>query len=91
MAESPLVIEPRGDVDLCWSDPGSEIDLYVTTDLRTMTSIWMGLGTMESESRSRGTRSWWARGLRREKAHQHVFGVPLPRRRVAAPGAGRLC
>lgn len=44
-----LVIEPQGEVDLCWSDPGFEIDLYVTTDLRTMTSIWMGLGTMESE------------------------------------------
>jgi DNA-binding HxlR family transcriptional regulator len=44
-----LVIEPGGDVDLCWSDPGFEIDLYVTTDLRTMTAIWMGLGTIESE------------------------------------------
>lgn len=44
-----LVIEPEGDVDLCWSDPGFEVDLYVTTDLRTMTAIWMGLGTIESE------------------------------------------
>ncbi len=44
-----LVIEPSGEVDLCWSDPGFEIDLYVTTDLRTMTAIWMGLGTIESE------------------------------------------
>jgi DNA-binding HxlR family transcriptional regulator len=44
-----LVIEPEGEVDLCWSDPGFEINLYVTTDLRTMTAIWMGLGTIESE------------------------------------------
>lgn len=44
-----LVIEPEGDVDLCWSDPGFEVNLYVTTDLRTMTAIWMGLGTIESE------------------------------------------
>jgi DNA-binding HxlR family transcriptional regulator len=28
-----LVIEPDGEVDLCWSDPGFEINLYVTTDL----------------------------------------------------------
>jgi len=42
-----LVIEPDGGVDLCWSDPGFEVDLYVTTDLRTMTSIWMGLTTVE--------------------------------------------
>jgi len=44
-----LVIEPEGEVDLCWSDPGFDINLYVTTDLRTMTAIWMGLGTIASE------------------------------------------
>lgn len=44
-----LVIEPEGEVDLCWSDPGFDIDLFVTTDLRTMTAIWMGLSTIESE------------------------------------------
>ena len=42
-----LVVEPRGDVDLCWSDPGFDIDLFVTTDLRTMTAIWMGLSTLD--------------------------------------------
>lgn len=45
-----LVIEPDGEVDLCWSDPGFSVDLYVTTDLRTMTSIWMGLSTLEREA-----------------------------------------
>jgi DNA-binding HxlR family transcriptional regulator len=44
-----LVVEPRGEVDLCWSDPGFEINLYVTTDLRTMTSIWMGLTSVHKE------------------------------------------
>jgi DNA-binding HxlR family transcriptional regulator len=44
-----LVVEPKGDVDLCWSDPGFEINLYVTTDLRTMTSIWMGLTSVDKE------------------------------------------
>lgn len=44
-----LIVEPNGDVDLCWSDPRFEVDLYVTTDLRTMTKIWMGLTTMEKE------------------------------------------
>jgi DNA-binding HxlR family transcriptional regulator len=44
-----LVIEPKGEVDLCWSDPGFEVDLYVKTDLRTMTSIWMGLTTVKKE------------------------------------------
>lgn len=45
-----LVVEPQGAVDLCWSDPGFEVDLYVTTDLRTMTAIWMGLTTVEQEA-----------------------------------------
>lgn len=44
-----LVVEPRGEVDLCWSDPGFEVDLYVTTDLRTMTAIWMGATSVENE------------------------------------------
>ncbi len=44
-----LVIEPTGEVDLCWADPGFDIDLFVTTDLRTMTAIWMGLTTVRDE------------------------------------------
>ena len=35
---------------LCWADPGFEIDLYVTTDLRTMTAIWMGVTDVAAES-----------------------------------------
>ncbi len=44
-----LVVEPKGEVDLCWADPGFEVSLYVTTDLRTMTSIWMGLTSVAEE------------------------------------------
>jgi DNA-binding HxlR family transcriptional regulator len=40
------VVEPNADVDLCSVDPGFDVDLYVTTDLRTMTAIWMGLTTV---------------------------------------------
>lgn len=45
-----LVVEPDGEVDLCWSDPGFEIDLFVSTDLRTMTAIWMGVTTVARET-----------------------------------------
>jgi DNA-binding HxlR family transcriptional regulator len=41
-----LVIEPELPVDLCSVDPGFDVDLYVSTDLRTMTAIWMGLATV---------------------------------------------
>jgi hypothetical protein len=37
-----LVVEPEQEVDLCSVDPGFEVDLYLSTDLRTMTEIWMG-------------------------------------------------
>ena len=45
-----LVVEPHGEVDLCWSDPGFDVDLYVSTDLRTMTAIWMGVTTVAKEA-----------------------------------------
>ena len=47
-----LVIEASGEVDLCWADPGFEVDLYLSTDLRTMTAIWMGV-TDVAAARSR--------------------------------------
>ncbi len=47
-----LVVEPDGEVDLCWSEPGFEVDLLVSTDLKTMTAIWMGLQTVQESSDS---------------------------------------
>ena len=41
-----LIVEETGEVDLCLTDPGFDVDLYVETDLRTMTAIWMGLTTV---------------------------------------------
>lgn len=43
-----LVID-GGKVDLCSTNPGFEIDLYVRSSLRSMTSVWMGLSTVEKE------------------------------------------
>ncbi len=37
-----LVVEPGKETDLCVVDPGYDVDLYVSTDLRTMTEIWLG-------------------------------------------------
>lgn len=42
-----LVVVPTAEVDLCSTDPGYDVDLWVTTDLRTMTAIWMGLTRVE--------------------------------------------
>jgi DNA-binding HxlR family transcriptional regulator len=47
-----LIVEPRADIDLCSIDPGFDVDLYVSTDLRTMTAIWMGMDTVRQAVRS---------------------------------------
>lgn len=41
-----VIVEPGFEVDLCGIDPGHDVDLYVSTDLRTMTAIWMGYDTV---------------------------------------------
>ena len=37
-----LIVEPNKPADLCRVDPGFDVDLYVSTDLRTMAEIWLG-------------------------------------------------
>lgn len=43
-----LVVE-GGAVDLCNSDPGFELDLLITTSLKSMTAVWMGLARVAQE------------------------------------------
>lgn len=43
-----LVID-GGKVDLCFVDPGYEIDLYLRSSLRSMTAVWMGVSTLKAE------------------------------------------
>lgn len=44
-----LVIDD-GKVDLCSTNPGFDIDLFVRSSLRSMTAVWMGLSTVEKET-----------------------------------------
>lgn len=48
-----LIVEPTGEVDLCSVDPGFDVDLYVTTELRPMTMIWMGLSSVNKEKKNK--------------------------------------
>ncbi|MCE6950642.1 winged helix-turn-helix transcriptional regulator [Cereibacter sphaeroides] len=43
-----LVIED-GTPEVCWVDPGYEIDLWVRCPLSTMTAVWMGYSTLRAE------------------------------------------
>jgi hypothetical protein len=43
-----LVVD-HGNVDLCLTDPGYDVDLVVNGSLRAMTAVWMGLTTVQRE------------------------------------------
>lgn len=36
------IVASDDNVDVCVRDPGKEVDVYFTTDLRTMIEVWMG-------------------------------------------------
>ena len=45
------IVNDRGGVDLCPTDPGFPVDLYITTDIRTMIHVWVGKLSLESAVR----------------------------------------
>jgi len=45
-----LIVEPGKQVDLCLVDPGFDVDLYVSTDLQSLTEIWLGYETIDKMS-----------------------------------------
>ena len=44
-----LIARPGTPVDLCLTDPGHDVDLYITADLKAMTAAWIGFSTLRAE------------------------------------------
>jgi len=44
-----LVIKPGIETDLCYVDPGHNVDLFIICELRAITSAWMGHSSFEAE------------------------------------------
>lgn len=44
-----LIARPGSAVDLCLTDPGHDVDLYVTCDLKALTSAWLGYSSLRGE------------------------------------------
>jgi DNA-binding HxlR family transcriptional regulator len=44
-----LISKPGTPVDLCSLDPGHDVDLFISADLKAMTSAWMGLSSLKEE------------------------------------------
>ena len=82
-----LVVETEGEVDLCWHDPGYDVDLFIVTSLRTLTAIWMGLTTVARETESGELELSGDRRLiasMQEWLGLSVFAGEQPRRQPAA-------
>ena len=43
----------KGDVDICMKDPGYDVDLVVSSDLKTLTAAWMGDTTIMKAMREK--------------------------------------
>ena len=44
-----LIVSPGQDVDLCSIDPGFDVNLFVSADLKAMTSAFIGPSTLDAE------------------------------------------
>jgi len=88
-----LVFEPA-QIDICYKDPGFEVDLFVETSLRVLTEVWLGHLGLERALREEtlrldgaprelaGFRSWFALGKLAPAAAATVADPrPGPRRR----------
>lgn len=81
-----LVVEPGREVDLCTVDPGFDVDLYVATDLRTLTEVWLGYIDL-AHAKDRG-----AVRLTGSRAHEvefrawlHLSAFAAVKKQVASP------
>ena len=79
-----LIVQPGDGVDLCSVDPGFDVDLYLSTDLRTMTEIWMGYTSL---AQAKGKRRLAVTGSRQLEASMNTWLTLSPfaklERRVA--------
>lgn len=58
------VVNNRGSVDLCPTDPGFPIDIYFITDIRTMIAIWFGKLSLRTALRDERVDLTGDRGIR---------------------------
>jgi DNA-binding HxlR family transcriptional regulator len=77
-----LVVEPGAGVDLCSVDPGHDVDLYVASDLRTMTAIWMGYESLRAATTARRVQLTGDRQLA-ASIHQWLGLSPLAKVKAA--------
>ncbi len=85
-----LLLERSG-VDLCVSDPGFEVDIYVDADLAAMARVWLGDMPFSAAVRNKKIRLTGMAGLIRQFPSwlllSHFAGVARPRSRLTTVAA----
>lgn len=90
------IVNDRGTVDLCPTDPGHPVDIYFVTDMRTMISVWVGKLSLAAAIRSEHIEITGPRALRERLAKWFLYS-PInvnslsnsPPHAAASRGAGR--
>jgi DNA-binding HxlR family transcriptional regulator len=59
------LVSENSEADLCLTDPGHEVDLFIATDVRTMTAVWTGDLSLDSAIASGALEVQGPRDLRR--------------------------
>ena len=44
-----LIIKPGQDTDICYLDPQLNVDLFIVSELKSLTSAWMGHTSFDQE------------------------------------------
>jgi hypothetical protein len=78
-----LISKPGSPVDLCLIDREHDVDLFISADLKAMTSAWKGLSSMKAElsmladqSIANSVQKWMVRGsYARSRAEEAVLSV----------------
>jgi DNA-binding HxlR family transcriptional regulator len=79
-----MILERSG-VDLCLSDPGFEVDLYIDADIGAMARVWLGDLSFGEAQRANKIRVTGAAALARQFPRWLLFS---PFASVPRPGAG---
>ncbi|MGH2862071.1 MAG: winged helix-turn-helix transcriptional regulator [Solirubrobacteraceae bacterium] len=80
-----LIVTPEG-AEVCLTHPGGDIDLHLSSDVRTLTNIWMGNTTWTSALRAGTLKLAGRRELARAFPRWLKLNVFAPVKPIARPG-----
>lgn len=80
-----LIVTPEG-AEVCLTHPGGDVDLHLSSDVRTLTNIWMGNTSWPSALRTGTIKLSGNSELRRAFPHWLKLSVFAPVRPVARSG-----